>query len=63
MKDFNEFDTAQRRSQIVTEELIKRGGFHVYSPNDSAMEAEISAGVSAAMMVLREYHKWLTGNL
>ncbi len=63
MKDFNEFDTAQRRNQIVTKELIKRGGFHLYGPNDSAMEAEISAGVSAAMIVLREYHEWLTGNL
>lgn len=51
MKDFNEFDTAQRRNQIVTKELIKRGGFHLYGPNDSAM------------IVLREYHEWLTGNL
>lgn len=63
MRDFNEFDTAQRRNQIVTKELIKRGGFHMCGPNDSAMEAEISAGVAAAMAVLREYHEWLTGNL
>lgn len=63
MKDFNDFDTAQRRSRIVAKELVKRGGFHVYGPNDSAMEKEIATGVSAAMSVLREYHKWLTGNL
>lgn len=58
MKDFKLFDTSATKKQIAVDVLIKRGGFHVYSPNDEKMEKEISSEVDVVMAALRRYHEW-----
>lgn len=60
MKDFNDFASPTVRGQIVTQVLIKRGGFRLYGPNNAEMEREVSAEVDVVMEVLRRYHKWLS---
>lgn len=60
MACFDDFDTPQRRSRAVAKEMIRRGGFHVYGPNDQEMEKRVTDEVNAAMALLREYHEWLT---
>lgn len=59
MGDFNQFATSATKKQIVTQVLIKRGGFHVYGPNNAEMEREIGKEVDVVIEALRKYHEWL----
>ena len=43
MKSFDDFATQEMKTRSATHVLIQRGGFHVYGPNDHAMEREVSA--------------------
>lgn len=58
VKDFSSFDTPATKKRIATDVLIKRGGFHVYAPNDDKMEKEVSSEVDVVMSALRRYHEW-----
>ena len=60
MKEFDDFDTQAMRTRAVSQVLIRRGGFHVYRPNDAEMEREVSEQVDVTLEVLRQYHEWLS---
>lgn len=60
MKDFDDFATPSMKARAAAQVLMKRGGFHLYGPNDTKMEKEVSEQVEVVVEVLREYHKWLS---